>query len=218
MHTARDGPLRAFRLVVRLAAQPLVRLGTVGLNVAALVLAAVLGMGPLGGYGLTMAAMPERSWQRSAQDPRWVRGQVDLAMPAPAVWQRFADVRGWPSLFSDIASFSVKSESSDGARWVVRFASRIVGHGAFDYFVTLDSAKQSGRVVVEAPGVRGAVYASVTPIDDRNARVTYATFADRYGVLGWFLSERSLHARQERLVEQNLTDLGKAFGMSGGSP
>ena len=197
---------------MRLAGRPPLK------TVAPVIFAVVLAIGALGARSLTTAAMPGRQWQRSSQDPRWVQGQVDLATPAPAVWQRFADVRGWPSIFSDIASLSVKSESRDGAHWVIRFASRIVGHGAFDYFVTLDSAKQSGRVVVEASGVRGAVYATVTPIDDRTARVTYATFAERDGVLGWFLPERSLRARQERLVEQNLADLEKAFGTLGGSP
>ncbi len=187
-------------------------------TLATLVLAAALGMGAFGPQSLTMATISGHPRPQSSQDPHWVRGQVDLATPAPSVWRRFADVRGWPSIFSDMTSFSVKSESSDGAHWGIRFESRIVGHGAFDYLVTLDPAKQSGRVVVEASGVRGAVYATVTPIDDRSARLNYATFADRSGVLGWFLPERSLHERQERLVEQNLVDLGKAFGNLGRSP
>lgn len=101
---------------------------------------------------------------------------------------------------------------------MIRFQSRIVGHGPFDYLVTLDAAKKSGRVVVDAPGVRAAAYASVTPTDDRHARVTYAAFVDRYGVLGWFLAESGLRERQERLLEQNLADLGKAFGSLPGSP
>src|SRR5271154_1309460 len=121
---------------------------------SALILTVVLAGGAIGAHSWTVAAMPA-SHQRNQRDMRWVRGQIDLATPAPEVWQRFADVRGWPSIFSDIASFSVKSESNDGARWDVRFASKIVGHGSFDYLVTLDAAKQSGRVVVIASGVRG---------------------------------------------------------------
>ncbi len=187
---------------------------------SALCLAVVLAGGAVGAHSWTVAAMPPNHWQRNPRDLRWVEGQIDLATPAPEVWQRFADVRGWPSIFSDIASFfSVISESE---RWralgAIRFASKIVGHGPFDYLVTLDAAKQSGRVVIEASGVRGAVYATVAPIDDRSAHVTYATFADTYGVLGWLVSERGLRERQERLVEQNLADLGKAFGTPGSSP
>jgi hypothetical protein len=127
-------------------------------------------------------------------------------------------VRGWASIFSDIRSFSVKSESNDGAHWVVRFESRIVGHGSFDYFVTLDASKKSARVVLEASGVRAAAYASVAPIDERHARLNYAAFVDRHGVLGWLLRESSLRERQERLLEQNLMDLGRAFGSLNDAP
>jgi hypothetical protein len=193
----------ARRLILRLAPVPLK---------SALILAVVLAGGAIGANSWTVAAMPAGHWQRNPRDPRWVHGQIDLATPAAELWRRFADVRGWPSIFSDVGSFSVKSESNDSSHWVVRFESKIVGHGAFDYVVTLDATKQSGRVVVVASGVRGAVYATVAPIADRGTRVTYTTFAETYGVLGWLVSEQSLRARQERLVEQNLTDLGKAFG------
>jgi hypothetical protein len=175
-------------------------------------LAAVLGISVSGGRTWTGAALTDRPWQRSPYDPRWIQGQIDVATPAPAVWHSVASVRGWPSIFSDIESFSVKSESSDGAHWVIRFESRMVGHGRFDYFVTLDTAKTSVRIVVDAPGVRAAAFASVAPIDDRHARVTYAVFVDRHGVLGLFLSESDLRERQERLLELNLVDLGRAFG------
>jgi hypothetical protein len=94
----------------------------------------------------------------------------------------------------------------------------MVGHGEFDYFVTLDVAKRSGRAVLRAPGVRAAAYLSVEPIDDRRSRVSFAAFVHRYGVFGWLLSESLLRWRQERLVEQDLGDLEKAFGPVGGAP
>jgi hypothetical protein len=192
------------RLLVRLALVPLK---------SALIFAVVLAGTATGANGWTAAAMPESHWQRDSRDPRWVHGQIDLATPAAELWRHLADVRGWPAIFSDVGSFSVKSESDDGSRWVVRFESKIVRHGAFDYLVTLDPGKQSVRVVLVASGVRGVVYATVAPIADRGARVTYTTFAERHGVLGWFVSEQGLRARQDRLVEQNLADLGKAFGI-----
>jgi hypothetical protein len=182
-------------------------------NAAAVTLFVVLGVAASGA-----AAQSGGGWQRNASDPRWVQGQIDLATPAATVWQRVAQVREWPSIFSDLASFSVKSESRDGARWTIRFESRMLGHGQFDYFVSLDAANQSGLAVLSAPGVRAAASVTVVPIDDRRSRVLFAAFVDRYGVLGWFLSEQSLRWRQERLVEQNLGDLGRAFGPAGGLP
>jgi hypothetical protein len=179
-----------------------------------LLLAIVLGVAASGARPWIVAALPGAHWQRNPYDPRWVQGQIDLGTPASTLWQRIAEVRGWPSIFSDLVSFSVKSESSDGAHWAIRFESRVVGHGQFDYVVTLDAAKQSGRIVVRAPGVRAAAYLSVAPIDDRRSRASYAAFVDRYGVFGWFLSESLLRSRQERLVERNLDDLERAFGHS----
>jgi hypothetical protein len=195
------------------------RLGPISLEgVAALLLAIALGVAASGARPWMVAERPGLHWQRNPYDPRWVQGQIDLATPASVVWQRIAEVRGWPSIFSDMASFSVKSESSDGAHWGIRFESRTVDHGQFDYVVTLDAAKQSGRVVLRAPGVRAAAYLSVAPTNDQRSRASYAAFVERYGVFGWLLSERLLRSRQERLVERNLDDLERAFGHSDSSP
>ncbi len=153
-----------------------------------------------------------RHWQRNPQDPRWVQGQLDVAAAAPDVWQRATHVEGWCTIFSDIASFSVRSRSRDGMRWVVSFASRIVGHGVHDFGVTLDGNTCSGHVVVNAPGVMAAVYASVAPLDARRSRVTYSVFADRSGFLGLFIPEAALRSDEERVIEQVARDLERTFG------
>jgi Polyketide cyclase / dehydrase and lipid transport len=153
-------------------------------------------------------------WQRDRRDPRWVQGQVDLAASPDVVWQRVADVRAWPSLFSDIESLSVESMSSDRTRWVVRFQSKTLGHGPQYYFVSLDPEKRAGRMVIHAPAVRAAAFASIAPLGDVRSRATYAAFAERHGLFGWFLSEQDLRVRQERLMERTLDDLQSAFGAS----
>jgi carbon monoxide dehydrogenase subunit G len=186
-------------------------------DAAARILALALGIAAFGACLSTLAAPPAAWWQRNPSDPRWVQGQVDLATPAPAVWQRMSNVSEWPSIFSDILSFSVQSESSDGTHWVIRFESRLVRHGRFDYLVTLNAAGKSSRIVVNAPGIRAGVYASVAPIDAAHSRVRFSAFVDKVGVIGWFLSERFLRERQEQLVEQDGADLKKAFGSTGGS-
>jgi hypothetical protein len=211
-------PLRSRDLVMSPARRPHFRLGPVRhKGVAALVLCAVLGIAASSARPSMDLAPSGLRWQRNPHDPRWVQGQIDLTTPAAAVWQRISEVRSWPSVFSDIASFAVKSESSDGAHWVIRFESRLVDHGRFDYLVTLDSAKLSGRVVLRAPGVRAGAYLNVAPIDDRRSRVSYAAFVERNGFLGWFLSDHLLRSWQERLVERDIHDLERAFRPSGGA-
>ncbi len=161
---------------------------------------------------LALAVPSGRNWQRNPRDPRWVQGQIDLDTPAPEVWDRITEVRGWPALFSDISAFAIESESADRARWLVRFESKTVGHGAHDYSIVLDEGRRSGRIVVHAPAIRGAAYVSVAPIDDQRSRVRYAIFVERSGAFGWLLPESWLRAYQERLVERDLGDLQKAFG------
>jgi hypothetical protein len=157
-------------------------------------------------------------WQRNPADPRWVQGQIDMPMPATTVWRRLAEVASWPNIFSDISSFSVKSRSSDGAHWRVRFVSRTVGYGPHDFAVVLDASKRSGRVVLQSPGVRAGAYFSVAVMDEQDSRLSYSAFVERSGFFGLFLSESELRAYQERLVQLNLGDLEKAFGASRSRP
>ncbi len=181
---------------------------------ASLFLALVLGLATIGWQAWTHPGQPAHWWHND-KDPRWVQGQIDLDTPASEVWQRIAAVRAWPTLFSDVASFSVRSVSTDAAHWVVRFESRTIGHGEHDYRVELDPRPRSGRMMVDVFGVRATAYVSVTPIDERRSRVSYAIFAEKRGLFGLFVPERALRVNEERLVERTLDDLARVFGAGG---
>lgn len=66
---------------------------------------------------------------------------------------------------------------------------------------------------IGAPGIKARGVATVkdgaTPLD---ALVSYWLFVDVSGIVGWFVSEKDLRAKQERLIDRNLRDLEKVFG------
>jgi hypothetical protein len=166
----------------------------------------------LGATVVLAQAGPTASWHRDPHDPRWLYGQVDLATSADSIWERIVDVPRWPALFSDIASFSIRSRSEDGTRWVARIDSKTFERGVQDYVVTLNASARTARVVFSTMGVTAAAYASVVTVGGGRARARYSLFVETHGIAGWFVSEADLRARQERLVQRTLGDLERVFG------
>jgi hypothetical protein len=153
------------------------------------------------------------SWERDKKSPHWVHGQVDVATPPAAVWTRFEKVPEWPRIFSDIKWLEVKQKEA-GDRWRIRLETRSMDCGAHDYVVSLDSKERRARLEIDAPGIdskaRLIVRAGSTPAQ---ANVAYSLYVRATGIVGWFVSEKTLRKKQEQMVARNLADLQKAFGL-----
>ena len=151
------------------------------------------------------------TWERDKNSPHWVHGQVDVTTPPEAVWERIQKVEQWPALFSDVRWLKVQKRNDN--RWRVRLETRSMDCGAHDYSVTFDSKQRRALLEIDAPGIESTARLLVRPQSGAaKANVAYSLYVRATGVVGWFISEKALHKKQEQMVERNLRDLAKAFG------
>lgn len=152
------------------------------------------------------------TWERDTKSPHWVHGQVDVTTPPAAVWERIQKVEQWPTLFSDVKWIKVEERSEN--RWRVRLETRSMDCGAHNYSVTFDSRQRRALLQIDAPGIESTARLLVRQgSGSAKANVAYSLYVRATGVVGWFVSEKALHKKQEHMVERNLRDLGKAFGV-----
>ncbi len=195
--------------------------GSLGLSLACGALVTTLALGTAFPRTVEAARAEDRSlaagsWERDKKDPRWVHGRVDVATAPSAVWDRARDVPSWPKLFSDIRWLTVKAH--DGSRWRVRLETRSMNCGSHEYDVVLEPAQRRVRLDIDAPGIDSRAWLIVRDgAPPAKADIRYSLYVRATGVMGWFISEKTLRAKQEQMVQRNLDDLRKAFGASSAS-
>lgn len=151
------------------------------------------------------AADPPRIERRS-DDPRWVDGAVDLAVPPDVLRAAVGNMSAWPQLFSDVSSVGIKSRS--GARQVAAVHSRILGGHPHDFTIIDGGSGFDVAIDVTGADARGTV--AISPgAREGTSRAVFSLYAVTSGLAGIFLSEAALRGKQEAMVRTYVTDLGR---------
>lgn len=146
---------------------------------------------------------------RDAKDPRWIHGTISVSAPADQIKARVARVAEWPKLLSDIKSLKVIEHS--GKRWHVKIETRTMDCGAHDYYIDV-AADGNVTLVIDATGINANGRIAAKPSEHEGQSVArFSLFVETSGVIGWFIPESTLRARQERMVRRDLEDIAKAF-------
>lgn len=158
-----------------------------------------------------LASAPDRSVSltRDARDPRWLRGEVLVDASPAQVLERVARVDRWSELFSDVRSVKVVKRSAE--HWHVRLDTRTMDCGEHDYHITFSPGERLD-LRIDAPGINahGSLSAHSTG-KAAQSTVKFELFIDTKGFMGWFIPERTLRKRQERMVRGDLEDLASSF-------
>jgi len=148
---------------------------------------------------------------RDPKDARWYGGEAAVSTNPNSVWIRLQDVDKWPQIFSDIKSLKVKKHKGD--EWTVEIESRTMTCGSHDWIVRF-LPNRTIEMAIGAPGIKAR---GVTMVKEgkslTNSVVTYWLFIEVTGVVGWFVSEKDLRQKQEKIAQANLRDLEKVFGV-----
>ena len=146
---------------------------------------------------------------RDSKDPRWLHGAVTISAPADRVLDRLARVNEWNKVLTDIKHLDVIKR--DGEKWLVRIETRTMDCGAHDYHVTADS-NRGVKLVIDAPGINanGFITAKASKREGESS-ARFSLFVETSGVIGWFIPEKTLWAKQEQMVRRDLEDLARSF-------
>lgn len=170
--------------------------------------------GALVALGLTVAdgsragAAGRARITRDAKDPRWLHGTISVSAPPDTVMTRLARVAEWPKLLSDIKSLRVVDH--DGKRWHAKIETWTMNCGAHDY--TIDVTHDGVRLSIDATGIHANGRIRIEPgAQDSRSTARFSLFVETSGIVGWFIPESTLRARQETMVRRDLEDIAKAF-------
>ncbi len=145
---------------------------------------------------------------RDANDPRWVHGTVTISATPDAIMARLSRVDQWPQFLSDIKWMKVVEH--EGGHWHVKLETRTMDCGSHDYH--LDVSKRSVQLRIDAVGINAQGLIAVRAGDDAGKSVaTFSMFAETTGIVGLLIPEKTLRARQEKMVRRDLEDLSKLF-------
>lgn len=158
---------------------------------------------------LTAAASSPVTWTRDASNPTRVSGRVELEAATDAVWTRMRDVESWPRLFSDIRALKVKSH--EGNRWVLRLDTVAMDCGPHDYIVQVHE-NRTISIDIDAPGLGANAVLGVRAGVGDGSVGTYEITVRIARILSWFVSEKELRTKQERMLLSYLEDFARAFG------
>lgn len=156
--------------------------------------------------GAALAADPGPTLGRRAVDADWVDGTHQVRASAAVVQEALRRLPRWGTVFHDVRAVGPVRETGRRQEADVTFG--VLGdHGhhltlddrgtAFDVYIAVTGAEVRGTFVI-AP-LRASTLTSVT----------FSLLARTYGVAGIFVSQSSLRAKQETLVESYLRDLAK---------
>lgn len=146
---------------------------------------------------------------RDAKDPRWLHGTITIAAPANQVFDRLARVNEWNQVFSDIKRLKVIKH--DGEHWLVELETRTMDCGAHDYHLYVQ-ANRRVKLVFDAPGVNAHGFIEAKQGErEGESSARFTLFVEATGVIGWFIPESTLRARQESMVRHDLGDLARSF-------
>ncbi len=146
---------------------------------------------------------------RDAKDPRWINGTISVSARPDQIKARIARLAEWPKFLSDIKSLKVIEHS--GKRWHTKIETRTMDCGAHDYYIDV-AADGSVTLVIDATGINANGRISAKPSAREGQSVArFSLFVETSGVIGWFIPESTLRARQERMVRRDLEDIAKAF-------
>jgi hypothetical protein len=74
-------------------------------------------------------------------------------------------------------------------------------------------ATRTGTLEIDGPGVDSRARLIVRNGGrEGQANIAYSLYVKATGVVGWIISEETLHQKQEQMVERYLTDLASTFG------
>lgn len=150
------------------------------------------------------------TWGRDKKDVRWFGGEARVATNPNSVVARLQDIDKWPQVFSEVKWIKVKKRAPNYAKAELEI--RTFDCGSHDWEITF-LANRTIEMNIGAPGIKAR---AVTMVKDgktpTEAVVTYCLFVDVSGVVGWFVSEKDLRAKQEKLATNILKDLEKTFG------
>jgi len=167
-----------------------------------------------GGYVRADGGGQTVRWSRVASDPRWVQGDVTVNAPPDMVWARLARVDEWPQTLTDIERLKVLDRQPDErghTRWKIELETRTLGHGMLGYEVDSDPARTL-MLKTNRMGVSVVAQTLVRPgPTPHQANVVYSFFIELSGLPSLLISEKSLHEKQEHMVDVTLSDIGRAF-------
>jgi hypothetical protein len=154
------------------------------------------------------------SLRRDSGDAKTVIGRVELAAAPAAVWERFRQVDRWRELFTDVKKLEVRKHEED--YWRVRLDSAIFTCGPHDYELRFAGTKRAATLKILAPGADSEGQISAAPGSAPGSTVfEYRLRVQVSRVAGWFVSEKDIRDKQDRIVRQYLVDLARAFGSGG---
>jgi hypothetical protein len=150
------------------------------------------------------------TWGRDKKDVRWFGGEARVATNPNSVFQRLSEVDKWPQMLGEVKWVKIKKRQPN---WVkAELELRTFDCGSHDWEVSF-TGNRTIDMNIGAPGIKAR---GVTMVKDgktpAEAIVTYWLFVDVTGFVGWFVSEKDLRAKQERLAINILKDLEKTFG------
>jgi hypothetical protein len=144
---------------------------------------------------------------RWSPDKDGVHGQITAEGSALLVWSRLERVEDWPSLFSDIRALEVKKR--EGNRWLLRLVTRSA-RSARSGKLDLNPPARRADLALDAGAI--AVRVKVAVSDGAAADLsTVDLWVSTSGVLGWFVSDKTLRQKQAAIAERYLLDLQSAF-------
>ncbi len=148
--------------------------------------------------------------RRDTKDPRWVQGEVTVDASPDVVFANVAQVDAWPKTLTDISRLKVLSHRGD--HWEVELETRTIPAGMLAYDIAVTPANRSLRLYTNRMGVYTIAQTDVKPgPTPEQSKVTYSLLITVSGVPSLLISEKSLHKKQEHMVDQTLGDLSRAF-------
>lgn len=131
-----------------------------------------------------------------------------VAAPPDAVFERLSHVDALPSFLADIKRLTVIQH--EGRRWHVRIATQTMDCGEHDYAISLQS-NRTVKLVIDATGIDAWGSIRIEPHKEGGSTAKFNLFIQTTGVIGWFIPESTVRARQEQMVRRDLKDLAKAY-------
>jgi hypothetical protein len=93
----------------------------------------------------------------------------------------------------------------------VELETKTMDCGAHDYHINV-AKDGSVKLVIDAPGINahGLITAKQSGREDESV-ARFSLFIESAGIMGWFIPEKILRARQEQMVRRDLDDLARSF-------
>lgn len=161
---------------------------------------------------LLILGRPARAatWGRDKNDARWFGGEARVATNPNSVFARLQDIDKWPLVFSEVKWIKVKKRKPNWTKAELEI--RTFDCGSHDWEISF-APNRTVEMDIGAPGIKAR---GVTMVKNgktlTEAVVTYWLFVDVSGPVGWFVSEKELRTKQEKLAINILKDLEKTFG------